>query len=385
MGVKIREKLKDSGVWGVFINHHGRRVSRQVGSKAAAKKAADQIQAKLTLGKEALPKAKPKAPTLEEYYEHIRKTYLETATRPKTQASYQSSFDTHILPRLGSRSLDEITKADVRNLIVGLVDAGKARSSIRLMIGQLRAVLGHAVEDGLITQNPATKCSKFYAQAPGRQEIEPLNSEEVGLFLQAVWNRRVSRKHFPLFLCAIHTGMRSAELAGLQWGDIDFRGRFLTVRRSYVLGRVQPTKTGKNRRVDLSDTLLEALREHRRVKRQELLRKGLNKLPDWVFANERGGPPQMGNLAKDHFKKCLDVAGLRTIRFHDLRHSYASLLIQNGEPLAYIRDQLGHSSISITVDVYGHLEPGANRNAVNRLPTLESVPVEDANRVSAIS
>jgi integrase len=71
-----------------------------------------------------------------------------------------------------------------------------------------------------------------------------------------------------------------------------------------------------------------------------------------------------------HFLKCLTKAGLRTIRFHDLRHTFASLLIQNGEPLAYVKDQLGHSSIKMTVDVYGHLVPGANRQAVNRLPSL---------------
>ena len=84
----------------------------------------------------------------------------------------------------------------------------------------------------------------------------------------------------------------------------------------------------------------------------------------------------MRNLKPRHFKKCLDEAGLRGIRFHDLRHTYASLLIQNREPLAYIKDQLGHSSIKVTVDVYGHLEPGRNREAVNQLPTETGAPVE---------
>ena len=81
--------------------------------------------------------------------------------------------------------------------------------------------------------------------------------------------------------------------------------------------------------------------------------------------NSGGAPHRV-----EHFYKCLEKAGLRRIRFHDLRHTFASLLIQNGEPLTYVKEQMGHSSIKMTVDVYGHLVPGANRQAVNRLPCL---------------
>ena len=84
--------------------------------------------------------------------------------------------------------------------------------------------------------------------------------------------------------------------------------------------------------------------------------------------DREGNPIDMHNVKNRHFYRCLKLAGLRRLRFHDLRHTFASLLIQNGESLAYVRDQLGHSSIKLTVDVYGHLVPGANRKAVNRLP-----------------
>ncbi len=85
---------------------------------------------------------------------------------------------------------------------------------------------------------------------------------------------------------------------------------------------------------------------------------------------DEGKQLEMYNVKNRYFLKALEKAGLRRIRFHDLRHTFASLLIQNGESLAYVKDQLGHSSIKMTVDVYGHLVPGANRAAVNRLPTL---------------
>ena len=99
-------------------------------------------------------------------------------------------------------------------------------------------------------------------------------------------------------------------------------------------------------------------------------------IPEWVFANREGNPADMANLKTRHFFKCLARAKLRRIRFHDLRHTYASLLIQNGESLAYVCDQLGHSTIKLTVDIYGHLVPGANRQAVNKLPTVIDAPAE---------
>jgi integrase len=165
--------------------------------------------------------------------------------------------------------------------------------------------------------------------------------------------------------------MRVGELSGLQWGDIDFNGKFITVRRCFTRGREEQTKTGKQRRVDMSDTLAETLLTHRKRLREEWLKEGKNEIPKWVFPNQEGNPLEYYNLKHRHFEKCLEKAGLRRIRFHDLRHTFASLLIQNGESLAYVKDQLGHSSIKMTVDVYGHLVPAANRAAVNRLPTAE--------------
>jgi integrase len=113
----------------------------------------------------------------------------------------------------------------------------------------------------------------------------------------------------------------------------------------------------------LTDTLKALL-----IKRkEETLRKAWEDVPAWVFCNEEGRPLDGDNLRHRVFYKVLAQAGMRRIRFHDLRHTFASLLIQNGESLAYVKDQLGHSSIQVTVDIYGHLIPGANRVAIDRL------------------
>ena len=243
----------------------------------------------------------------------------------------------------------------------------------------MRLLFNRARAAGIIQDNPATGLSEFYKQAPTRhEEIEPLTREEVPLFLQSA--SRYSAEHLALFLCAIHTGLRSGELAALQWGDLDFHGKFLTVRRNVVRGRINATKTGKIRRVDMSDALLSELSNLKRHRKEKWLSRGKNEIPEWVFTNQDGGLPDMKNLKARHFHKCLERAGLRRIRFHDLRHTFASLLIQNGESLTYVKEQLGHSSIKMTVDVYGHLVPGANRAAVNRLPSLDLSGDQEAEK-----
>ena len=197
-------------------------------------------------------------------------------------------------------------------------------------------------------------------------EIQPLSVEEVGQLLGAV------RKHAPqcyaIFLMAIHTGMRSGELAGLQWGDIDWNRKSATVRRNFTHGRLTSTKTGKSRRVDLSDAVIQELGKLKKRRKEEWLKKGINKIPDWVFSSSNGTPIDMKNLKNRQFRICLEKAGLRRIRFHDLRHSFSTILIQNGESIVYVQNQLGHSTIRMTIDVYTHWIPSENRDAVNRLP-----------------
>ncbi len=170
--------------------------------------------------------------------------------------------------------------------------------------------------------------------------------------------------------CAIHTGIRSGELAALKWPDVDFHGKFLIIRKNIVRGRYHRTKTDQIHRVDISETLLAELIALKRTRKEEYLAVGKNEIPEWVFCNREGNPADMHNVKNRHFYKCLDKAGLRRIRYHDLRHTFASLLLQDGQSLKYVSDQLGHSSIKMTADVYGHLVPGANRQAVNRLPSL---------------
>ena len=205
-----------------------------------------------------------------------------------------------------------------------------------------------------------------------RDDINPLVAEEETVFLQAVQTHAAG--FYPLFLFLLRTGCRIGEAVALQPGDIDFRGRFIEIRRNYTNGRLTTPKNGKTRRIDLSRRLAEVLKEHLTRLELEAMAASVQK-SEWVFCNEQGNILDPDNLRHRVFYKILEKAGLRRIRLHDLRHTFCSRLIANGESLAYIKEQMGHSSIQVTVDLYGHLVPGSNKQAVDRLDE----PVETAN------
>ena len=380
MGVKIREKHPGSGEFWVFINHQGKRVSRKVGTRAAAQKVAEQIEARLTLEESPFPeprsKPSPKLPTLGEQYEKFSKAYMQPARiKETTRSSYEMSFRVHILPELGSCRLDEITYSRMELFVAHLVDKGLAKYSIQLILAALSILFTHAKKNGLVSHNPVRGLGDLYKHAPTRHEaIEPLTHEEVPVFLQGAL--RYDPKHYPLYLAALHTGLRSGEQVGLKWIDVDSNSKYVLVRRSVVDGRETSTKTGKTRKVDLSDALLSELRALKTRTQETYLKEGRNEIPEWIFCNGAERPINMRNLKRRHFQPLLKKVGLRRLRWHDLRHSYATLLISNGESLAYVRDQLGHSSIKMTVDTYTHWIPGSNRQAVNKLPTEKDVSAE---------
>ena len=120
--------------------------------------------------------------------------------------------------------------------------------------------------------------------------------------------------------------------------------------------------------MDLSDELIASLKELERDRKSEWLAKGQNQIPEVVFCNERGGRMDAANISERYFHMCLKKAGVRRIRFHDLRPTFGGLLLTYGAPIAYVSEQLGHSSIEMTVKRYGRLLSGANRGFMNSLP-----------------
>jgi integrase len=156
------------------------------------------------------------------------------------------------------------------------------------------------------------------------------------------------------------TGMRQGELFGLQWEDIDFEGHQIHVRRALWHGQLGTPKSRRSRRaIDMPPTLEEALQRLSTQKRSE-----------FVFCNERGTPIDADNFRHREFPPALRRAGLRPVRFHDLRHTYTSLLIAQGAHPKYIQAQLGHASIQTTLDRYGHLMPSVHQAEARKLDQL---------------
>jgi integrase len=229
--------------------------------------------------------------------------------------------------------------------------------------------MSQAVDEELIAANPVTGLVKrMNLERDKRSQIEPFTSEEVNQFLNTCAENYA--EHYPSFLCAFRPGMRLGEILALQWGDIDWNGKFIEVNRSYKRGHVTLTKTGKMRRVDMSDQLIEKLRGLNLQRKREALQNGHGEIVEFIF--HRNGKPMEQNYIRRVFKRILSKAGLRDIRFHDIRHTFASLLLSDGASPVYVKEQLGHSSIQMTVDIYGHQIPSSNREMVNRLDTQQS-------------
>ena len=162
----------------------------------------------------------------------------------------------------------------------------------------------------------------------------------------------------------------------LEWTDIDFDGRFIHVSKTADKGRIGSPKNGKSRRVDMSVGLTETLKALRVAQAKHALQHGAP-APLFPFVSREMRRLDRSVVYRYIWRPLLKKAGFRHIHVHDLRHTFASLLIQNGESLAYVKEQMGHSSIKMTVDVYGHLVPGGNKAAVDKLDGLEETTIRN--------
>ena len=301
-----------------------------------------------------------------------------------TLKGYETIIRVHLLPAWKGKCVGNITRGDVRRLLLEKQKTGLAANTVENIRNSISGMFGQAVEDGVLTANPALRLGKFIKKDDRRKHIRPLTREQVTTFLRCV------REHFPLhyalILAAFRTGMRLGELLGLAWADIDFEASAIEVRRSYTHGRWSTPKSQKSRRfVDMSDQLRAILLEHREIIRHRfggqrpVTRLGDGTLVELVFPSDVGGPLDGENFRHRVFVKTIEKSDIPRFRFHDIRHTFASLLLAQGESLHYVKEQMGHASIQTTVDVYAHLVPGSNRTAVNGLddpdePTLKVVP-----------
>jgi integrase len=384
MGVKIKKR---GGKWYVFVNYHGRRKAKCVGSsRDVAEKVRRQLEVRLALGDLGVfTEGESQAPTFDIYADRWMKEYARMECKTSTADGYESVLRQYLRPRFGKRHLDEVKREDIKAMVNDLIAADLSRNTIRNALCVIRGMFNQAIEAGELESNPAARLGRFTRTARvAATRGTALTAKEAHEFLEAA--RVVCLEYYPLFLTALRTGLRRGELVALQWGDVQLgrddndSNRFIVVQHNYVRREHTTTKSKKSRRVDLSRDLRKSLLGLRdKALLQAFLEDKQDISGDLVFPSPEGSILDPDNLYHRYFQPVLTKAGLRRIRLHDLRHTFGSLLIQNGASIVYVKEQMGHSSIQVTVDIYGHLIPGAD---VAFVDSLDRVPVEPAKTTS---
>jgi integrase len=396
MGVKVKEW---KGAWWVFINHQGRRRAKRCASKKAANAIADKIDAALKLGQsDVLGPGPARVPTFAEYAD-VWLRALETAKiRLSSAEQYRTRLRVRIPPLIGDLPLTAITRERVRALIGEMIAVGNqrtasrrppARETVKAALRVAQAILARATEDGLIPRNPATGLAREIGKTeqPEVEGVEVFRPEELTTLLTTTEQDWL--EWYPFVLCLARTGLRLGEAIGLEWRDVEFEQRLLIIRRSRRKNRVSIPKNGKARRVDMSQQLARVLQGLQLLQQAEAALAGAP-AAERVFSTPTAKPIRDDAFRNNVWARILLRAGLRYRKPHTLRHTFASLLIEAGEPLTCVQEQLGHHSPAFTLGVYGHLLPRGTRRAVDCLddPTFrnpratdrakEQAPVSDA-------
>ncbi len=286
----------------------------------------------------------------------------KTALREKTAHQYDSIIRKHIIPGIGTIRLNDLRLARIEQFYSELIQSSVGVRSIRIIHSVLHRSLNKAIQYGLVVKNPAHGAAlPKYRHA----EMQVLDESQVSRFLVAAQGSRYE----ALYYLAITTGMRQGELFGLQWSDLHWNNGMLYVQRQSqrVAGKgwwFEEPKTKAGRRpVMVGEVTLQKLREH--LERQPLQKAVTGSRwqeNNLIFPSTIGTPGDPSNLRVD-FRKVLEKAGLPMIRFHDLRHTAASIMLNNNIPVITVSKRLGHAKPSTTLDIYGHLYPESQEEA----------------------
>jgi len=295
-----------------------------------------------------------RAPTRTVLGDYLTGTWLPSIrakVAPSTFTSYRQNL-AHVAGRIGHVRLDALDAPTLDALYADLEARGLARSTVRLLHTQLHRALADAVRWDLLVRNPADLVDP---PKPTRRVLTTWTADQLRTFLAGVAGDQLA----ALYQLAAASGMRIWELAALEWPDVHLDRRYLTVRRA-------KTATGR-RRVELDPATVVVMRGHHRRQAAERLAFGAGyRDHDRVFTRP-GGEPLNPDAVSIQFKRRAARLGLPPIRFHDLRHGWATMALEAGEHPKVVAEQLGHASVRVTLDTYSHVTPGVQRDAVARV------------------
>lgn len=354
MARKIRGKNEGSllqrpnGTWREQININGKRVSKGFKQKTDAQKWLRDFQINIDHG---LDYQAGKI-TLVEYLEKWIDNHAPTV-RLTTEHQYRQNIRKHIIPNLGNIQLN-LRLAQIERFYAELIQSGGGVRTVRITHNILHKSLAKAVRYGIISQNPSYEASLPRYK---RGEMQVLDESQISRFLIAAQDS----PYLALYYLPITTGMRQGELFGLKWCDLHWDTGKLHIQRQVqsINGKgwkfVEPKTQSGRSTIKLGEGSIRILQHHlEHQKLRKLIVGDRWKEYDLIFPSSVGTPCNPSNLRVD-FLKNLEKSGLPKIRFHDLRHTAASLLLNNGIPVIVVSKILGHSKPSVTLDVYGHL------------------------------
>lgn len=299
--------------------------------------------------------------------------YQEGHIKPSTYSLYEYLARVHIIPALGDLTLSKIQTSRLQKLYKtkresGRVDGGGGLSTqtIHHMNKVIRGALAQAVAEGKISRNPAENVKLPRME---RKPIQPLTKEQVTIFLDGIKDDWL----YPVYLMTLGTGLRRGEILGLRWKDINLEAETVTVKREllFINGKQlmqDGTKTaGSKSTVTMPDMVADTMKKHKTHQSEAMLALGHKlKEKDLVFT-WASGDPISPNYVYHHFKELLTNHNLPNIRFHDLRHTFATLLLEEGIHPKIVADMLRHGSVRTTLDTYSHVSADMQARAAARL------------------
>lgn len=353
----------------------GKRIRKYLYGATAGEVTAQVIAARSDLSK-GMPIATT-ALTVAEFSKTWLETSLKLTAKPRGYESFDNAMRKHVIPAIGGIKLIELSPGHLQKLIADKIAAGYHALTVRYLVSVIRSMLTKAVKLGLLSRNVATS---MYLDLPRiqRREVMVLNPEQARTFL----NVAAGQRYECIFTMAIALGMRRGELVGLRWSDLDLDAGILKI--SQTLQRLRtgsdeyhrktamtPTdcKTPKSRRsIALPAFVVKSLRAQRAKQAEQRLRAvRWWDQTDLVFTGKFGKPVEEQALHTD-YKKLLEKAGLPTsMRFHDLRHCAASLLLAKGVHPRMVMELLGHSNIAITMNIYSHVLESSKRDVADAM------------------
>ena len=276
----------------------------------------------------------------------------------------------HIIPELGRIRLRALKSRDVRRHYREKLDAGLSPRTVQIIHTVLRKALQQAVRDDVLPRNV---CDAVTAPRQAKKEMQPLTPAQAKRLLENVCEDRLR----ALYVLAITAGLREGELLGLRWEDVDLERELLQVRRQLTRTRDGPlfhcSRRGKARVVRLTEMAIAALKAHWVAQNEERTRAGsLWQETGLVFTSTLGTPVDVGNLTYSFIQTAPEADRLARIRFHDFRHTCATLLLSKGTHSKIVQEMLGHANISMTMDTYSHVLPDMQEKAVSAMDDVLS-------------